>query len=191
MSEYGPLNWGGSELDVALAVGRHITLDINELQASAWCYWQVLEVLGKNFYWGLLHAEFKYQANHSDPFRVQIKKQYYMMMHFSRWIRPGFSIHVSEGQFRDWLMLAVNLTKTTVVMVFNNTSDRNIDINFDVSGVAPKLKDRHVQAALIRTSETESHKELPTLNFKTSAIVVRILAKCITTIVVSDANVID
>ncbi|CAM6128008.1 unnamed protein product [Calypogeia fissa] len=189
MSEYGPLNWGGSELDVALAVGRHITLDVNELQASAWCYWQVLEVPGKNFYWGLLHAEFKYMWHRSDPFRVQIKKQYYMMMHFSRWIRPGFTIFcISEGQFRDWLVLAVDPSKSTVVMVFTNTSNRNIDISFDVSGVAPTLKDSPIQGALIRTSETENHMELPTMSFKTPVVLVRIIAKSINTIVVSKAN---
>ncbi|KAL2645019.1 hypothetical protein R1flu_012606 [Riccia fluitans] len=182
MSEYGPLHWRGSELDVALAVARHISLDINELQASAWCYWQVLEVPGKNFYWGLLHTEFDYNLS----FSVELKKQYYIFMQFSRWIRPGFVIYPVEGNSRNSFVIAVDSSSyATLVMVFTNTSERCRDISFDSSTIAHSLRDGQIQAALFRTSATENHEQLTTLRFGTPILTVRIAAKSITTIIVS------
>ncbi|KAG6551283.1 hypothetical protein Mapa_007210 [Marchantia paleacea] len=182
MSEYGPLHWRGSELDIALAVAQHITLDVNELQASAWCYWQVLEIPGKNFYWGLMHAEFDYNLS----FCVEIKKQYYILMQFSRWIRPGFLIHPVEGSCRNSLVIAVDPSShATLVMVFTNSSDRNRDISVDSSSIAHGLEKCKTKAALYRTSVSENHEQLPTLYFESSILTVRIAAKSITTIVVS------
>ncbi|KAL3695158.1 hypothetical protein R1sor_008809 [Riccia sorocarpa] len=182
MSEYGPLHWRGSELDVALAVARHISLDINELQASAWCYWQVLEVPGKNFYWGLLHAEFEYNLS----FSVELKKQYYIMMHFSRWIRPGFVIYPVEGNRGNSLVIAVDPSSyATLVIVLTSTSDIFRDISFDASAVAHNLREGQIQAALVRTSATENHEQLPTLRFESPILTVRIAPKSITTVIVS------
>lgn len=179
MSEYGPLNWNGDEHDVALAVARHITLDINDLHPSAWCYWQALEAPGS--LWGLLHTPLVYGTS---PFAVDLKKQYYAMMHFSRWIRQGFKVFSNEG-LRDFLVTAVDPLGTTVVVVLTNTSGRNRDVEYDLSVVAPRLRGSRIQVAPFRTSRIENHAELPVLNFETPVLEIRSLAKSITTLVVS------
>lgn len=179
MSEYGPLNWNGEESDVALAVGRHITLDINDLHPSAWCYWQALE--GPGSLWGLLQTPLVYGT---VPFAVDLKKQYYVLMHFSRWIRPGFKVYRNEG-LRDFLVTAVDPSGSTVVVIMTNTSDNNKDVTYDLSEVAPGLIGTPVQAAPFRTSRMENHAELPVLNFEKPVLAIRSVAKSVTTLIVS------
>ena len=179
MSEYGPLNWNGDEYDVALAVGRHITLDVNDLHPSAWCYWQALEAPGS--LWGLLQTPLVYGTS---PFAVDLKKQYYVLMHFSRWIRQGFKVFRNEG-LRDFLVTAVDPLGTTVVVVLTNTSDRNKDVEYDLSLVAPRLRGSRIQVAPFRTSRTENHTELPVLNFEKPILEIRSVSKSVTTLVIS------
>lgn len=179
MSEYGPLNWNGDEHDVALAVGRHITLDINDLHPSAWCYWQALEAPGS--LWGLLQTPLVYGTS---PFAVDLKKQYYVLMHFSRWIRQGFKVFRNEG-LRDFLVTAVDPLGTTIVVVLTNTSGRNKDVEYDLSLVAPRLRGSRIQVAPFRTSRTENHAELPVLNFEKPILEIRSVSKSVTTLVIS------
>lgn len=182
MSEYGPLNWNGDEHDVALGVARHITLDINDLHPSAWCYWQALE--GPGSLWGLLQTPLVYGTS---PFAVDIKKQYYVMMHFMRWIRPGFKVYRNEG-LRDFLVTAVNPLGSTVVVVLTNTANSNKDVEYDLSEVAPRLRGLNIQVAPFRTSQTENHVALPVLNFPKHVLEIRAVARSITTLVVSSLN---
>lgn len=179
MSEYGPLNWNGDEHDVALGVAKHITLDINDLHPSAWCYWQALEAPGS--LWGLLHTPLVYGTS---PFAVDLKKQYFALMHFSRWIRQGFKVFSNEG-LRDFLVTAVDPLGTTVVVVLTNTSNRNKDVEYDLSLVAPRLRGSKIQVAPFRTSRIENHAALPVLNFEDPVLEIRSVAKSITTLVIS------
>ncbi|KAG0584644.1 hypothetical protein KC19_3G225400 [Ceratodon purpureus] len=179
MSEYGPLNWNGDEHDAALGVAKHITLDINDLHPSAWCYWQALEAPGS--LWGLLHTPLVYGTS---PFAVDLKKQYYVLMHFSRWIRQGFKVFSNEG-LRDFLVTAVDPLGTTVVVVLTNTSGRNKDVEYDLSVVAPRLRGSRIQVAPFRTSRIENHAELPVLNFEKPILEIRSVAKSVTTLVIS------
>ncbi|KAJ7518265.1 hypothetical protein O6H91_21G061600 [Diphasiastrum complanatum] len=179
MSEYGPLSWVGEELDIALAVGRHITLDLNDLQPSAWCYWQALEVSGSS--WGLLTAPFSYEQK---PFVVSLSKQYFVMMHFTRWIRPGFQIF-DNASLKDTLVIASNLSGSSLVLVGTNTSNYNKDIRVDLSDLASGLAGTSVQAALFRTSAVENHVELPILYFDSPIVFVRLALKSITSIIIS------
>lgn len=180
MSEYGPLNWNGDEHDVALGVAKHITLDINDLHPSAWCYWQALEAPGS--LWGLLQTPLEYGT--TSPIAVDLKKQYFVLMQFSRWIRQGFKVYSNEG-LRDFLVTAVDPAGTTVVVVLTNTADRNKDVEYDLSVVAPRLRGCRIQVAPFRTSRTENHSELPVLNFEKPVLEIRTVAKSVTTLVIS------
>lgn len=180
MSEYGPLNHTGSPHAVALAVARHITLDLNDLHPSAWCYWQALEAPGS--LWGLLQTPLR--LNSPTPIALHLTKQYFVLMHFSRWIRQGFKVYSNEG-LRDFLVTAVDPLGTTVVVVLTNASDRNKDVEYDVGGVAPKMRGRAVRVGVFRTSEEENHCELPVLRFETPVLEIRAVAKSVTTLVIS------
>ncbi len=99
MLEYGPLNWGGEEYDIALAMGRHITLGLNDLRPSAWCYWQVLK--GPGSFWSLLQTPLNYQVN---PFAVDIKKHWWCFHKFFITINDIFIYfhNVFGGDFIDF-----------------------------------------------------------------------------------------
>lgn len=183
MSEYGPLNWNGEELEVALGVARHLTLDLNELQPSAWCYWQAVEE-PEGGAWGLLHIPFRYQGSR---IAVQLKKQYFALMHFSRWIRPNYRILVHDS-VSSFLVVAIDPTEENVIIVGTNSTENNKDIRYDVASVSSKLKLKSLQVALFQTSAANNHTELPRLLFDDSVITVRCDAKSITTMVVSPAT---
>lgn len=180
MSEYGPLNWRGEEIDVALGLGRHITLDLNELQASAWCYWQALEMPGS--LWGLLQSPFSYDVH---PINLTISKQYYVFMQFTKWIRPGFQVFPADI-FSDCLLVTANSLEKTAVLVFTNDSSANKDYSYDVSAIAPWLRGQcQIEATLFRTSATENHVRLSTLLFDCPIVMIRVNSKSVTTMVLS------
>lgn len=183
MSEYGPLNWQGEEIEVALGLGKHIMLDLNELQVSAWCYWQVLETPGT--LWGLLQTPFQYDIH---PINIVVRKQYYVLLQFTKWIRPGFQVFPND-HFPDRLLITANPLDNTVVLVFTNVTDFNHDYSYDLSSIAPGLKGRCIQASLFRTSATENHVELPHLVFDFPTVMIRVNNKSVTTMVLSEKNI--
>ncbi|XP_024533552.1 endo-beta-1,6-galactanase isoform X2 [Selaginella moellendorffii] len=178
MSEYGPLNWNGNEWEVAVQVARHISLDINELQPSAWCYWQALEVPGS--LWGLIQCLFTYQGKHD----LQIRKQYQVLKHFSRFIRPGFEMLPTE-KFADSLVAARDESGTSLVLVVTNTSSRSKDVSYS-TGCVPRIASKAFQASVFRSSASEDFVQLPSLAFTVESpnVVVWIPPKSVTTLVV-------
>ncbi|KAH7302051.1 hypothetical protein KP509_23G054100 [Ceratopteris richardii] len=180
MSEYGPLNWHGEDIDVALGLGRHISLDLNELQASAWCYWQALEMPGS--FWGLIQTSFTYDV---EPKSLIITKQYYVLMQFTKWIRPGCHIFPVEN-FADSFLASADPAAKQVVLVFINASTTFKHFGFDVSLLAPWFKtDDKLEATLFRTSALENHERLPSLIFTFPSIMILVNSKSITTMVLS------
>eukprot|EP00250_Pteridium_aquilinum_P010773 c19620_g1_i1 orf=33-1832(+) len=181
MSEYGPLNWRGEDIDVALGLGRHIALDLNELQASAWCYWQVLELPGS--LWGLLQTSFTYDV---QPINLTISKQFYVFMQFTKWIRPGFQIFPVDT-FADRFLVAASFLDKSAVFVFINESTSYRDYSYDVSIIAPWLSTRcKMEATLFRTSATENHVRLPTLVFDFPIVMIRVNGRSVTTMLLSE-----
>lgn len=63
-------------------LARSIILDINELKANGWCYWQAID----GGTWGLLRAN--YQENQVES----VNRKFFVMSHFSRHITPGAQI---------------------------------------------------------------------------------------------------
>lgn len=90
MSEYGNNSTTGLLGGVALA--NRITLDVNELGANAWAYWQVIEpgtltTVSPQSAWGLVWTG--YDQTDSG---FEIRKQYHVMRQFTHGIRPGSTI---------------------------------------------------------------------------------------------------
>jgi galactan endo-1,6-beta-galactosidase len=75
-SEYGRDDVSG------LGLAENITLDIRQLQISAWCYWQPFDVRG----WGLIQARLGREK--LGP----VNAGYLVFAHYSRHIRPGMEL---------------------------------------------------------------------------------------------------
>jgi galactan endo-1,6-beta-galactosidase len=85
MSEYGDNDSSG------LALAQSIMEDLNHLHPTAWVYWQPVEA-GRSG-WGLVNAHFGPEpgdASAGQPTRVNGK--YYVLAHFSRFLRPGLTV---------------------------------------------------------------------------------------------------
>lgn len=123
VSEIGPQDLPfADELDTALEMAAYVARDINELQATAWVYWQALEQknVGAGWYWGLLQLEGDF--NTSEPLRFIIMKQYYMLMHFTRWFRPGCRFVTLQPELQDAVLAAWDPSSARLSVVLINPS---------------------------------------------------------------------
>lgn len=152
-TEWGPMGFRVvSELDVALRMALHITQDVNEMQASAWCYWQGLEqpVPG---YWGLLQAEFTYERPLASSLKVM--KQFHVFKQFTRWIRPGDRIVRVPEAFEDYIMAAYDSDRRRLMIVVTNYLTVPLARAITIEGFSSEEK--MAQLSSFRTSELEDH----------------------------------
>ena len=80
-SEAGPMDFKGkTELNNALKMGLSLIMDINQMQCTAWVYWQALETKSDNC-WGLIQAPFTLE---NDNWTFTVKKQFHILLHFTK-----------------------------------------------------------------------------------------------------------
>ncbi|GJD11282.1 Endo-beta-1,6-galactanase [Galdieria sulphuraria] len=80
VSEYGDNDGSG------ISLAQTIISDLKELHANAWIYWQAVEDSSAP-HWGFLVCNLN-QPTGNDSFTIQ--KKFYIMLQFSKFIRPGF-----------------------------------------------------------------------------------------------------
>ena len=150
-TEYGPLGVEGrDETGVALEIARCIMLDVNQMRVSAWAYWQALEQTNGGF-WGLINATYTYDV----PFSYHIAKQYYILMHFSKWIRPGAHIFAVEERHRQTIVAALDCKESRVIVVAANAQEAEVARTIHLTDL--QCFESPILAAVYRTSETENH----------------------------------
>ncbi|GJQ15648.1 hypothetical protein GpartN1_g7439.t1 [Galdieria partita] len=79
VSEYGDNDGSG------ISLAQTIISDLKELNPTAWIYWQAVEDSSAP-HWGFLVCNLN--QNRDDSFSIQ--KKFYIMLQFSKFIRPGF-----------------------------------------------------------------------------------------------------
>lgn len=150
-TEYGPLGIEAtSEMGVALEIARCIMLDVNQLRVSAWAYWQALEQSNGGF-WGLINATYTFDL----PFSYHIAKQYYIIKHFSKWIRPGSHIFALEERHRQTVVAALDCAESRVIIVAANAEEAEVALTIHLTDL--QCFESPILAAVYRTSETEDH----------------------------------
>src|SRR5690625_3151587 len=127
MSEFGA---GGTEehnhqdMTSAMELADRIIKDLRRLQPAAWVYWQAVEDEGAKNNWGFIHSDFKAGESY------EITKQYYAMAHFSKFIRPGSHIILTDS---DRSVAAYDKEqKRLTVVATNNTVDVQ-ELEYDLS----------------------------------------------------------
>ena len=113
MSEFG-MGYPDTIKD-CLPLAKNIFRDLKTLKPTAWIYWQAVENFGTN--WGLLQVDF------NDPKVVVIKKQYYILKHFTRTLKEG-----DTYKFIDKNVLQINENKFIIL------NDTNEPININIPG---------------------------------------------------------
>lgn len=155
VSEGGPWGMRGSEVEVALQIAKSIMIDINVLRTVSWAYWQAVEEGGKAPFWGLIHSN---RSTLAEPFTFSLKKQYFVMMQFSRFIPENSIILKVHPSCSYGLVASFNPSESHLVIIVANyllVSQRlQFLVNFStISGESSNL-------VKFRTSEKENFKHL-------------------------------
>ena len=181
VSEWGPQYQEGDELEVALIFARTITLDINVLGVCGWTYWLAVEQGEYTPYWGLIRSTWSYK----QPFWRVRRKQYYVMMQFTRWVVPGSLMIQPQFACQAGLVVAYIAAKSQLVLIATNEEVRSVSLTFAFRDFAAVNVTAKVQ--IFRTSENEDYnnagvieeQQIPGLFSRT------LLAKSVTTYVVN------
>ncbi|KAG6974860.1 hypothetical protein JG687_00000135, partial [Phytophthora cactorum] len=114
-SEYGESDATGSSL------AESIALDINQMGVSAFVYWQALD----SGAWGLI------QSNPGDNWIGTPNPKYYVLIQYSRHIRPGMAILSSDDSTNT--VVALDASSKLLVVVTVNPGDSASTVMFDLS----------------------------------------------------------
>ena len=168
-----------------LWLAQRITTDCNDLNASAWILWQVIDkhvcAAGYNGkkdsgmvdmtkgFWGTAVAD-------HDNDTIVLSKKYYSFGQYTRYIRPGMIMLKSSGS----TMAAYDKEKGQLVLVAYNTGSGSRDIHYNLSGFTAVGE----TAQGIRTSNTESWADLGTVKTSGKALDVTLPGNSIATYII-------
>jgi galactan endo-1,6-beta-galactosidase len=109
-----------------LSTARELSLDLNVLHASAWCYWQPLDGGG----WGLLKCEM-------PPGKIKgVNPKLFILAQYTRHIRPGMAILSTSDPLA---VVAYDAKRRTLAIVTENLNEATKRA-FDLSAFRFKRK---------------------------------------------------
>ncbi len=177
------------EMGSALWLAQRITTDVNELNASAWIMWQVIDNhISKDGYngnkdsgmpninggfWGVAVAD-------HDNDNIILTKKYYAFGQYSRYIRPGMIMLKSSGS----TVAAYDPENEQLVIVAYNTGGSAKDMSIDLSGFGTV----GASAQIIRTSATENWANAGTAKTSGTALNVSLPANSISTFLIDGVS---
>lgn len=168
-----------------LWLAERITTDCNQMNASAWILWQLIDNhVSKNGYngrkdsgmpnlnggfWGVAVAD-------HDKNEIVLSKKYYSFGQYTRYIRPGMTMLNSSNT----TMAAYDPQTGEIVIVAYNTGGGNRDLSFDLSG----FQSVGTSAQGIRTSASENWKDIGKTNLSGKILNVTLPANSIATYII-------
>lgn len=177
------------EMAAGLWLAGRITTDCNELNASAWILWQVIDkhicAAGWNGkqdsgmpdistgFWGTAVAD-------HDRDTIILTKKYYCFGQYTRYIRPGMIMLNSSGT----TMAALDKEKGQLVLVAYNTSGSSSDIVFDLT----QFDSVGQYAKAIRTSNTENWANAGNTTINGGMLKVTLAPNSVTTYIIDDVK---
>lgn len=178
MSEYGT---GGSaphsheDMTSVMELANRIIQDLRILRPAAWIYWQAVEDEGANNNWGFIHADFVHQEEYEQT------KQYYAMLNFSRFIRPGSRIIITPT---DQSIAAYDEGTKRLTIVVQNNQEQAEEIGFELSGFTWTKE----KAQIYETTKTKNFQET-TIALASNGFRVKVDGISVTTIVLDDVTI--
>ncbi|WP_181438702.1 RICIN domain-containing protein [Paenibacillus sambharensis] len=108
-----------------MTMSRNILWDIKYMKNSAWVYWQAVEPSGG---WGMIETDLNNAG--ADLGQYTIKKKYYAMAQWSKFIRPGYKIiDIGDGNS----IAAYDSAGSKLVIVTINDSSSANTVTYDLS----------------------------------------------------------
>lgn len=177
------------EMGSALWLADRITLDMNELNSSAWIMWQVIDNhISKDGYngnkdkgmvdvnggfWGTAVAD-------HDNDNIILTKKYYGFGQYTRYIRPGMTMLKSSRT----TLAAYDKENQQLVIVAYNTAGSEKNLYFDLSGFGTV----GASAQVIRTSATENWANAGTVKTSGASLSVSLPANSISTFIIDGVS---
>ncbi|SFD53668.1 O-Glycosyl hydrolase [Paenibacillus catalpae] len=178
MSEYGTGGTGPhnhEDMSCVMELAERVISDLRLLQPAAWVYWQAVEDESAQNNWGFIHSDFRVGDS-----QYEITKQYYAMAQFSKFIRPGSRILITDDPHSVAAYDAANNRLT--VVVHNQGGPRQAVYDLSAFGA-----DRST-AKVYRTTERDNLAESE-LSMNSNKITLDLEAQSVTTVILSDITI--
>ncbi|TPX42156.1 hypothetical protein SeMB42_g03748 [Synchytrium endobioticum] len=155
----------------AIGLARQIVADIYYIGVTSWVYWQAVDIGGD---WGLVSIPSgSYDPAYFDQPSIP-GKQYYVMMQYSKWLRPGMDI-IASDQGQDIAVVAArSVSDKRVVIVALNSYPYNRVFGIDLSVYAHGANSAFVTSPMsitaYRTSDIENHANITAPAYGSNAV---------------------
>lgn len=188
MSEFdgkGTADSNAGAMGAGLWLAEHITADCNEMQASAWILWQIIDshvcAAGYNGkkdsgmpdinggFWGTAVAD-------HDRNTIVLSKKYYAFGQYTRYIRPGMLMLDTTGN----TMAAYDPDAQQLVITVYNTAGSTAQLQYDLSEFTGSFSN----AKIIRTSQSENWADAGTAAFSGRKLNAALVPNSITTYII-------
>jgi len=159
-----------------LTMSQGIIKDMKEMQPTGWVYWQAIDdVSGPG--WGMIRTD----LNNPTDYSYAINQKYYVMMNYSKFIRPGYTfIHNDNVN----TLSAYYKRTNTLVIVTTNATTADETRTYDLT----RFGSVGGSATPYRTSSTEDLAQLAAIGISNKSFSAVARAKSVTTYVISGAN---
>lgn len=146
--------YGDGKDDIELAKNLIIAInkDLNIAHANAWVIWQAMDTMSENImnhcHWGLVEGMYQDKSNNELEGILDVESmgyesgdylvttQYYVMGHYSKYIKKGYSILKNDGE-EFFCVSAISPDKNTVVVVLYNDAYQRKTVIVDLDGFTP------------------------------------------------------
>lgn len=144
---------GDDDFTLAKNLISVIHRDLTFAHANGWVVWQAMDTMSENIlnhcHWGLVEGMYQDKCNNEleGIFDIShmgyalgeyiVTTQYYVMGHYSKHIKRGYSILGNDGA-EFCCVSAMSPDQKTVVVVLYNDDDRNQKVLLDLDGFIPQ-----------------------------------------------------
>lgn len=150
---------GNDDMDLAKNLIAAIDSDINTAHAAGWLVWQAMDTMSENIvnqcHWGFIEGMYQDKNNNElegildvsdmcfDRGDTVITTLYYVMGHYSRHIKQGYTILENDGE-EFHCVSAVSPDQRIVIAVLYNDDDCSKAISLCLEGFIPKRAEKIV-----------------------------------------------
>ncbi|CAI5983566.1 unnamed protein product [Closterium sp. NIES-65] len=154
-TEWGPLHIGGTPLETAVYMARSIAQHINIMGVEAWYHWLPVQSVNKAN-WGPIQVRWKVFG----PIRPKLTKQFFGMLHFTRWIHRGSYPLFIRNECKHSVVAAYSPKARRLSVTIVNQQSKEFRMNLKISGFDRWNRKKSTLRQVRRTSLKENYKRI-------------------------------
>ncbi|CAI5470221.1 unnamed protein product [Closterium sp. Yama58-4] len=154
-TEWGPLHIAGTPLEIAVYMARSIAQHINIMGVEAWYHWLPVQSFNRAN-WGPIQAKWK----SFGPIRPKLTKQFFGMLHFTRWIHRGSYPLFIRNECKHSIVAAYSPKARRLSVTIANQQSKEFRVNLKISGFDRWNRKKSTLRQVRRTSLKENYKRI-------------------------------